>query len=114
MGTADHIPNVRRLAIAAISGAGLAACAHAEIPYDLSAITGAAAPVHRKRVAVLPLVDGRTAEDGSDDAEAFVYRGVDYEHTSLSRLKGGALHQITELMAAHLAQAHVFQRVVLV
>jgi hypothetical protein len=90
------------------------ACAHAEIPYDLSRIPTPSVPVHAKKVALLPVIDARRGEDLSDGAEVFVYRGVDYAHTRLEELRGEPLHRITELLAAHLAKARVFDQVILV
>jgi hypothetical protein len=94
--------------------AALAACRHAEIPYDVSGVPSAATPIHAKRVAVLPFTDARTADDGPDDAERFVYQGVEYVHTELDDLKGSPLARITELVGRHLAASRAFAQVILV
>ncbi|MBI2376812.1 MAG: hypothetical protein HYV07_22630 [Deltaproteobacteria bacterium] len=62
-------------------------------------------------VAILPLVDARDAEDSAD---GFVYRGVELDHTDLSRLEKSASFELTERLARHLVAARSFAKIVLV
>lgn len=94
--------------------AGISACKHAEIPYDLARIPTPKTAVHAKKLALLPVIDARVGEDLTDEAEAFVYRGVDYAPTRFQDLRGEPLHRVTEALAGHLAKAHLFDQVILV
>jgi hypothetical protein len=91
-----------------------AGCAHAEIPYDLSRIEPSARPVHAMRIAVLPFTDARTSDDGPDNAERFIYRGVELAHTDLGALQGSPLSRVTEIVGKHIARSRVFSQVILV
>ncbi len=91
----------------------LAGCAFAEIPYDLQSVRQRPAAVHPFRVAVLPLIDDRAIGDGPDN-DHFDYQGIEYEATDLGDLRGDARNRITELLANHLARAHLFAQVILV
>lgn len=101
-------------AIAGVLAAVTCACAHKEIPLNLAAIPQRKVPVHKKIVALLPLVDARTAADGSDDAAGFDYRGVEYAHTALRELSGEPIHHLTRLLAQRLVHAGIFAQVILV
>lgn len=90
------------------------ACAHKEIPLNLAAIPQRKVPVHRKIVAILPLIDARSAADGNDDAAGFDYRGVEYAHTSLAEMSGEPIHHLTRLLATRLVHAGIFSQVILV
>jgi hypothetical protein len=105
---------VRARFVLAVWASASAACAHAEIPYDLAHVERREKPIHEKRIAVLPFLDGRTRDEGPDDADRFVYQGVELEHTDLSDLRGSPLARVTELVGRHLAQSHVFRQVILV
>lgn len=92
----------------------VAGCAGRTIAYPLGAVDARPDPLHRVRVAVVPFSDARSEEEGPDDAEAFSYDGVELGHTDLSELSGPATDAITELVARHLAKAHVFAQLILV
>ena len=102
------------LVLATIVALPLAACGHAQIPYDYASVEAAPRPVHALRVAVVPLVDARTKDDASDDASRFTYQGVEFVFTDLRRLRGGATRGLTTMLARHLAHARVFAQVILV
>lgn len=105
---------MRSRAIACVVASSIAACAHKEIPQDLSKIPARKSAIHAKKVALLPLIDSRLPAEGSDDAEGFDYRGIEYTHTALTDLSGPPLFRITEMLAQHLARAHIFDQVILV
>ncbi|MCK6552819.1 hypothetical protein L6R52_43750 [Myxococcota bacterium] len=90
------------------------ACRHAELRYALSSVEARPTPKHPRRIAIVPFVDARTVDDGSDDAAGFDYQGHDFEHTRLDDLQGAPLDRVTEVVARHLAQARLFAQVILV
>ncbi len=101
------------VALLPLLGAGLG-CATRRIPYPLERVPAGRAPVHPLRVAIPPLIDARAPEDREDEAEAFVYRGVEYDFTDLSQLAGGVGGQLAVLLGQHLARRRVFAQIQLV
>lgn len=93
-------------------------CGHAQIPYDLSLVMprggSGSAPVHAKRIALLPFKDARAAEEGPDSTERYVYHGIEFVHTDLEDLRGSPWARITELVARHIAATRLFSQVILV
>lgn len=92
----------------------LSGCARLSLPYAVSRVQARPAPAHELKVAVVPFADARSRADGPDDAEGFVYRGVDFAHTDLSDVSGSIESAITHAVASHLAQSRVFRQVILV
>lgn len=92
----------------------LAGCARTVIPYDLSKVEVAPRPVHRKTLAILPLVDGRRAKEAPDPGGRFVYRRIEYVGTPLDSLSGNPMWHLTEILGQHLARTNRFARVMLV
>lgn len=89
------------------------ACARFELPYPLSAVEAAPAPIHPLRIAILPFTDARAPEEVAAGADGFEYRGVELDHTPLERLDA-PFEQLTEVVARHLAAARTFRQVILV
>lgn len=101
------------LGLFVVGGPGLG-CRTATIEYDLASIETRSAPRHPLRVAVLPLMDARAANELPGDSDRFVYRGVEYVGTLVDDLEGDPMNRITEVVARHLAQTRVFAQVILV
>jgi hypothetical protein len=89
-----------------------AGCARGTLPYPITSVAAREEPVHKLRVAVVPFVDARDGTEGSDDAEAFEYRGVELQHTDLDEVRGALA--ITEAVARHLAASRIFSQIILV
>ncbi len=89
----------------------LAGCATAEIPYEIEKVAVGKTPVHKLRVAVLPMKDARTEGPESDH---FVYRGIEYTATNTKSLPGDPMLRVTEVLAKHLARTRSFAQMILV
>lgn len=92
----------------------VAGCASARIPYDLARLPAAKSARHSHRVAVLPFVDEREAEEVGQEDGLFSYNGFDYHPTDLERLEHPPGMVIAELLAQHLVRTGSFREVVLV
>jgi hypothetical protein len=99
------------LALAGLLGVS---CTAVRLPYPVGEVKALPRPAHGQRVAVLPFEDRRSADEGPDRAELFVYRGISYHHTDLERLPSTPGRVVAELVARHLAHAGVFTQVILV
>lgn len=104
----------RALPLPALLALVLAGCATAELPYEYRKVRANPAPVHPLRVAVLPLADARSLEEGPEDRERFVFQDLEYRATDLRKLGRRALDRLSEILARHLAAARVFAQVILV
>ncbi|MEM7675404.1 MAG: apolipoprotein N-acyltransferase, partial [Myxococcota bacterium] len=89
-------------------------CGGVSIPYPLQAVTSRPEPRHPLRVAVLPFVDTRRADERAGGSDRFMYRGTEYRGTVMDDLAGVPAHHVTEVFARHLARSRSFAQLILV
>lgn len=100
----------RALFVVLLAGCG---STRAELPYDVSRVSPAPVPTHPLSVALVRLKDGRLPSE-APDGDRYRYRGIEYRGTVLEQLGLEPLRDVTWAVAAHLARARVFEKVLVV